>query len=250
MTAIPQNVGVTDPEFVRLLNKRFEEIASAIGSTPSAAVPATSHHSGSHAQRLSVAAASVPVGTMFYETDRTLFYMAVTSGGTRIWRYVSGTSRAAIANKPTGLGAGDAGLLFHATDYRRTWRWTGAVWTRADSEDPRQVIWTDEDPGTGWALANGSASNRTTDTATVEAFTLPDLIGSYVKGASAYTGSVNPAVAPTITGVVGAAAGNVNVEGTAPTTSASSTGHTHLWSQTGGTAGEPQNMEMLPYYRL
>jgi hypothetical protein len=94
---------------------------------------------GTHAARIEVIdgkpvidPAGYRAGTVFYETDRTVYYRVqyITTGTPpdtetiAVWVYVSGTMRNTLANKPADLGIYDTNVLFHATDYAHTWRWT------------------------------------------------------------------------------------------------------------------------------
>jgi len=84
---------------------------------------------GTHSQRKQrFQAATYPVGTLFFETDRTVLYTVLKPGSTNQWYYETGIMSAAFANRPADLGTPDAGFLFYATDQSITYRWTGAAW--------------------------------------------------------------------------------------------------------------------------
>lgn len=156
-----------------------------------------------HANRLAkYPATDYPVASHFRESDRGALYRNTGSA----WVYESGIMRTAtIADKPTGLGANDVGFLWFTADYKHTWRWLGSAWTYED--DPSGVfLYTDSDPGAGYHLCDGSTVTRTRSDATTASVTLPDeTAGSLRKGAGAYSGTVNAAVAASLTGAPGAA---------------------------------------------
>lgn len=83
-----------------------------------------------HAVRItsSYAPTAYPIGSGFYETDRTVIYLVVLSGGTNVWQYTAGIMTAASASRPADLTVNDAGFRFHATDTTLRTRWTGAAW--------------------------------------------------------------------------------------------------------------------------
>jgi hypothetical protein len=63
-------------------------------------------------------------GTLFWETDRTVLYLAAGL----VWQYALGIMYDLIANRPTDLTADDVGFLFYASDQNTTYRWDGTVW--------------------------------------------------------------------------------------------------------------------------
>ena len=69
-------------------------------------------------------AATYPLFTIYYQTDRTVFYMN-TSG---TFTYVSGVMVAATASRPTGLGASGTGFLFLDSTLNILERWSGSAW--------------------------------------------------------------------------------------------------------------------------
>src|SRR4029434_5243236 len=88
-----------------------------------------------------------------------------------------------------------------------------------------EIAWFTAAPGTGWALSDGGAGTRTTATAGTAAFTTPNLIGAYPKGAAAYTGAVVPAANGTVSGATAAEASHTHTVYSANSpTSATDTG--------------------------
>lgn len=164
----------------------INNIALAIGSGAGSII-------GTHAVRL-VTTPLLKTGRFFYETDRASLYL---SNGV-IWQWIAGEDSGVLAAKPADLIAVvDVGFLYRATDYDRTYRWTGSAWSEINAA-PRGVEWLTFAPETnGYALCDGSSTTRSKPDGTTAAITLPDLRGMYPRGASAYTGSQIAAVAPT-----------------------------------------------------
>jgi hypothetical protein len=124
------------------------------------------------------------------------------------------TSLPAVINRKTyvelnalGLGAGDEGYLAFETTYGHLLRWTGTAWEfapgSAGNKFRRDFLGAPQE--VGWALMDGSATDYLTvgsATLTVTPITLPNLVGSsaFHKSASAYTGTIEAAVAPGISG--------------------------------------------------
>lgn len=181
-------------------------------------------------------AASYPVGTLGYETDTDLLYIVKSVVGVNTWRYLAGTWRDTLANIPAGGSAptvDDVGLLFYATDYHHTWRWSGSAWSFAPGDDGSGYIamftQAPNCPGSAaWQLCDGSTVARTNATASTSNVTVPDLrvaggTPSFPKlQDSAYTGtpaaaaqtgteSVDVAAAVTAQNVAGCSSANPTV---------------------------------------
>src|SRR5439155_17267890 len=86
------------------------------GLTPS--VPLVSEDT--HANRLANYPTPATIGAQFFETDRTVFYIANTS---LAWEYSAGAYVAAIASRPSDLTTNDTGFLFYATDQTMLYTW-------------------------------------------------------------------------------------------------------------------------------
>lgn len=174
-----------------------------------------------------------------------------------------------LANKPVNLRSQDEGLLFHATDFDRWFRWNGSSWERAPQERPTaEIAFFAVTPGTGWRLCDGAAAiTRTNADATTTSVTMPNLVGRYVKGGAAYTGANVAAVAPGLTGSTASATTGITTDsaggggeaqsgaGAATTGSHShgvtDPGHSHgVGTLAVDAAGEPAHVVLLPYYRL
>ena len=88
-----------------------------------------------HANRIAnYPAANYAVGTLFFETNPTqtdrqsLYAVQLNNSGAHEWAYVSGWCEKTFANRPSDLGASDAGFEFYSTDYTVTERWNGTNW--------------------------------------------------------------------------------------------------------------------------
>ena len=84
---------------------------------------------GTHAERVQdYPASSYSLGTLFYETDRTiLYYVSNNAAGASIWKYALGVMFDTKANIPEDLMDGDQGFLFFATDWQVLYRCIDAV---------------------------------------------------------------------------------------------------------------------------
>ena len=67
---------------------------------------------------------------IFHETDRNVFYRVQLVSSLYTWVYMSGIMADLLANRPTDLGANDAGFQFRATD-ENEYRWDGSTWKDA-----------------------------------------------------------------------------------------------------------------------
>jgi hypothetical protein len=159
-------------------------------------------------------AIDVTEGTLYFVTDENI---TERSNGS-VWQNNSptGTLSGTIAQQPTGLGPAHAGLLFQVlAPYFHTCRWNGTAWEFAPGDCGNGYL-TERvvapQAGEGLALCNGAATDYLKvggTSLTVQAFTTPNAVGAYLKGAAAYTGAVNPAVG----GTTGAAAGTTALDG-------------------------------------
>lgn len=99
------------------------------------------------------------------------------------WHYLQGIFRGTLSPdlKPAVLGASDTGFPFFATDFNRSYTWSGSAWDDSpDSPSRAQLVHFDNPPipAAGWQLCNGSSVNRSTNTGGVTGVTIPDLIGA------------------------------------------------------------------------
>jgi len=139
-------------------------------------------------------------GQLFFASDR--HYVGWVSTGAA-WVYVLGTQRGAIASLTASLTTNDAGYLYYATDYARTFRWTGSVWENAPGDTMQgEVRGFTIAPGTGWQLCDGSTVTRSTPTGGTTSVTVPNYATpAYVKFATALT--VGPTAASGTSGSTG-----------------------------------------------
>jgi hypothetical protein len=71
-------------------------------------------------------ASASPVGSIYYETDRMVFYLNETVGQKQQWVYILGQMSGTVVSvdqRPLLLGASDQGFLFTATDLGITYQW-------------------------------------------------------------------------------------------------------------------------------
>ena len=228
---------------------------------------------GTHSTRLSTSVGSLPVGTLFWEPDRTALYLTTTGGS---WQLVGnielGVTLAGPDTKPTDLGLPDAGFIIRSSDFDRLYRWSGAAWADLRGQSQRgHVAFFPEAyaPTTGWQLCDGTAgvaiSTPTGGTTTV---TVPYLTGSnrFIRSVSGTTGGTggaatthtHPVDPPSTTSGNDSGAGTVVAAG-AGTTVATHT-HTHdtdiasftsgTPSGTGGDDALPPYLNLRPYMRL
>lgn len=163
-----------------------------------------------HAHRLDATgfsqyqAANVAIGTLFWETDRKVTYIAASVAGVNAWVYQSGQMIDVQANIPNDLGANDKGFQISVTDFAHGLQWGGAGWNWApgDPGSGMMVLFeVDPSPTTGWHLYDGTAgvtylkSDGTTGTVTLPDLTSATNKGSYPKAGSPNAGP-NAAVAP------------------------------------------------------
>ena len=137
---------------------------------------------GTHAGRVNdFDPAAYPMGTTYYETDRTVTYTILPVLGVNVWRWTSGTySVASLTVLPTGLGVNDTGLLVYDLTLMHIYQWTGTVWQFAPGDPgaaftvatnrggaPRGGVWQKCD---GTAAITISKGDGTVDTITMPNF--------------------------------------------------------------------------------
>ena len=158
-----------------------------------------------HANRTGYAASSYPVGTEYWESDRTARYQVQVVSGAYAWVWVGGECRRKLADIPADLAAGDAGFLFQVADYGHLLRWTATAWEPAD-ELGGSVKHFLVSPWTHWGTCDIAGAVVTWKTG--PKFDL--LWGApriFVNGAWAVVQSVDSATQITLTAAPGDAAG-------------------------------------------
>ena len=161
-----------------------------------------------HANRLALyPAGNSPVGTLFWETDRTVLYAVTNSSGTLVWTYVAGMFSSTFALRPTDLGTNDANFLLWVTVQAHVCRWSGSSWSITDGGGGYIVDAVAALPAVGWQLCDGTATDYLVVSGAdlaLTAFTTPDensgAAGVYHESIAAYTGTINAATAPGISG--------------------------------------------------
>lgn len=138
--------------------------------------------SSAHATRQSIPANQYADGSDFYETDRTVYYKAITGN----WKYASGICQVTQDSIPTDLGANDAGFLVYVADYAHLLIWNGNSWTWAPGENGSGYIVAfvnPPDPGIGWQLCDGSNAIQMLSDGTLNPnfVALPNTPGSYFR---------------------------------------------------------------------
>jgi len=84
---------------------------------------------GTHADRLTNwLPATLDVGAMYYETDRTVLYVVTLNGPNLVWTYATGLYESTGPNQPDDLGVDDAGFRFKNETLQFTYRWSGTAW--------------------------------------------------------------------------------------------------------------------------
>lgn len=142
--------------------------------------------SGTHAQRVSgsILASAYPSGSIYYETDRKLWYVAINA----TWTYLAGIYAVTQSNIPqTGdIGTGDTGLLVYVSDYAHLLQWNGAAFSWAPGEQGSGFISafvSAPSPADGWALCDGSNVIQMLSDGTLNSsfVALPNTPGSYFR---------------------------------------------------------------------
>lgn len=110
-----------------------------------------------HANRAQIPAQNYANGTLLFETDRGVVYIAVNGS----WYYFAGTMQVTQSALPVDLALSDINFLAEVTDYAHLLMWTGKAWTWASAEPGSDFIvlfLNGPNPQTGWQLCDGSAN--------------------------------------------------------------------------------------------
>lgn len=136
---------------------------------------------GTHAQRLVMDVGSLVPGSMFFETDRTLYYIAHSGR----WSYSSGMMQVLRKNLPTDLQLTDAGVLAYITDFFHILRWIGNGWNWGPGEAQSGFVASfaiAPPENSGWVAADGSDNVPVLNgDGTVDFVTVPNVSGSYFR---------------------------------------------------------------------
>lgn len=113
------------------LKSIWDDLSRALGVNAAAGAAALVD---THANRLALGAYDATLlttGTLFFESDRNVWYIVEQVGGAGTWVYAAGTFRDVFSGRPSIAdigGTSSAGVLFYATDYTHTWRSNGTNW--------------------------------------------------------------------------------------------------------------------------
>jgi len=135
---------------------------------------------GSHAQRANLNAARYPNGSVFFESDRTVFYVIING----VWTYLTGSMATDQNDLPGDLGTADAGFLVYITDYNHqlTWNGFGFQWAPGEVGGGYSVPFvTAPNPVTGWHVCDGSTVLQLQPDGTTVSTTIPNTAGAYFR---------------------------------------------------------------------
>lgn len=169
-----------------------------------------------------------------------------------LWHYVSGLLKGVIADIPA---AADAliGAQYYATDFDRMYLTDGNAWADAPGQPKRGVQFFDGNPGTGWALCDGSTVTISTSTGGTTTHAVPDLVtvNRFVRSASSAGGTGGAATVdpPSTTSGVPSATTTVDNDGAASTVAVASNTHTHA-VDLAALAILPPYYNLIPFFRL
>lgn len=134
-----------------------------------------------HANRANISAVNYASGSLYYESDRAVAYIAVS--GT--WFYFAGVLPTLQASLPTDLGTSDINFLAFVTDYAHQLIWTGTGWTWAPGEQGSDFVLpfvSGPNPATGWQACNGSLNiSRLNFDGSLAFVTVPNTPGSFYR---------------------------------------------------------------------
>lgn len=183
---------------------------------------------------------SQPIGALYYETDRTVWYVVV--GPSPVWIYAGSEMKCPQASLPADLGANDRYFVARVAEpYGHKLVWGNANnsgnyaagWDWEDPGDPSgRIAPFLVNPGNGWALCDGNNATYLLSTGNTATQTLPDLVSgannaAYLKFGSPANATPNAATAPTLTMNSYTPTGNVSAPtftGNAATTSSNTAG--------------------------
>lgn len=133
-----------------------------------------------HATRLQLNPQNVSKGTLFYETDRTVYYMS--NGGS--WIYITGVFSTVLSGLPSDLATSDAGFLVNVTSYNHLLQWNGTSWQWGPGEAGGGFtvpFVTAPNPTMGWHAADGTNVNQLQPNGGIVAVTVPNVAGSWFR---------------------------------------------------------------------
>lgn len=122
----------------------------------------------------------VGLGTLFFETDRQVWYIATATS----WQFAFGAFSIPQTGIPSDLTSTDVGFLVNVTDYNHLLVWTAAGFNFApsDSGSGYTVPFTGVPTNpVGWHAADGSTVNQLNQDGSISAVTIPNVAGSYFR---------------------------------------------------------------------
>lgn len=144
-----------------------------------------------------------------------------------------------LIDQPLNLTAADSGLEFLVLDFGHRMRWTGSVWEFAAGDCGNNFFRASPSApqGTGWQLCDGTVTSYLVAGAslTTAPFTTPNIAGNpaYLKGAAAYSGAIQAAIAAAISGSTANASPGTDAQGSHNHGGATGS-HTHGLTGLGG----------------
>lgn len=240
-----QTPNLLDPINLQRVLRTIEDRLFALDTNLTAVIPTITGGTllGTHEARLKQYNPTKYKGSIFFETDRTVFYF---SDGQN-WKYLGGRHACALTAIPTDLDDRDTGFLLNTTTYNHLHIWSGSAWGWGDGDSGSAYVALHTiNPGTGWKLCDGLGT-YTYEKADCTTGTRPvnDVRTYYPKFGSTYTGNLVPAVAHDHGAVTGAASGTLSTAGTGATNAYAA--HTH--SIASDSTAEPPSTLYLPYFR-
>jgi hypothetical protein len=136
---------------------------------------------GTHAQRLATPAGNYDQGTLFFETERQLLYIAIAGQ----WFYFAGILYTTQDSLPTDLLPSDLNLRVYVTDFAHELNWSGTQWQWAPADPGSGFVLPFLNPplpGVGWQVCDGTTnvSNLNGD-GSLSFADVPTTAGSYYR---------------------------------------------------------------------
>lgn len=139
LSTAPNDLGANDAGFQFRATDTGANSGRILVWSGSIWVETTPNRWGTHATRLALPLANAWNGMLWVETDRgNVVYQ--NQGGT--WYYSAGTMSGTLSpdQRPTDLGANDAGFQFRATDQERQFYWNGTAWVETAAANSLQWV--------------------------------------------------------------------------------------------------------------
>jgi len=221
-----------------------------------------------HVNRKLYPPASYALGSLYWETDRTVWYLNAVVKAANTWIYVDGTDHGTLSNIPTDLGANDSNFQYEVTDYAHILKWNGSGWAFLGNDASNYFI---DGTGTapspvGWHACDGSTVTYLKSDGTTGTTTVPNTnsTAAYVKSSGSYSNTITSANAPGLTGHTASNTTGISVSvgstastsggdtaGAAGPASVTDPGHTHnVGTLAVDTTGEPAHVIYVRWFRI